>query len=65
MDWQEADILLKPELYDYLKDELNDSVETAHRAGLTYWDIFKVLRFTEDTVMMQSEAEYFLRITNG
>jgi len=46
------------ELFD---SEMNMLINKAHKAGMNYWEIFKVLYRVCETLIMQSEAEYIMK----
>jgi len=50
-----------PELVDLFESDLSIIIQKAHKSGLTFWKIFKVLFDKCLTVMMQSESEYYLK----
>uniref|UniRef100_A0A6M3IHX2 Uncharacterized protein n=1 Tax=viral metagenome TaxID=1070528 RepID=A0A6M3IHX2_9ZZZZ len=44
-----------------LENELDILILKAHRSGLNYWQILKVLLLRCGDLMMQSEAEYYVK----
>lgn len=49
------------ELVPMLENELDILILKAHRSGLNYWQILKVLLLRCGDLMMQSEAEYYVK----
>lgn len=47
---------------EQLECDLSQVIEDAHRQGLTYWTILKILTiFVIPKTMQRSEAEYYLK----
>jgi len=52
-------IVNEAKLIELLNDELDILINKAHRSGLNYWHIFKILLNKCLALMMMSEAEYY------
>jgi len=48
----------EPNLIELFESEIDILLNKAHRSGLNYWQIFKVLLNKCLTLMMMSESEY-------
>jgi len=50
-----------PELIELLGGELDIIINKAHKSGMNYWEIFKLIYNRCQSLIGQSEAEYFLK----
>ena len=50
-----------PELIELFESELDFLVNKAHKSGLSFWWILKVVLTRIEGLVMQSEAEYYLK----
>ena len=59
--FEEANATKKSDLIDQLYHRITYLTEQTHHDGLTYWDIFKIIREVETDLLMKSEAGNHLK----
>jgi len=50
-----------PELVNLFESEFDFLITKAHRSGLSFWQILKVVLTRIEDLIMQSEVEYYLK----
>ena len=50
-----------PDSIELFESELDFLIAKAHRSGLSFWQILKVVLTRIEDLIMQSEAEYYLK----
>ena len=50
-----------PELIEQLELELDSLINKAHRSGLSFWHILRVILNRLDSLVMQAEVEYYVK----
>ena len=51
----------KPELIEKAECELDDWIKRCHTSGLNYWEILRLILLSAPKLMMQAEAEKFVK----
>jgi len=47
------------------ENDVNVAIEKAHRSGVSYWDIFRLLYHRGEALIMQADAEYWKNQNKG
>jgi hypothetical protein len=50
-----------PELIDLFESELDFLISKAHRSGLSFWHILRIVLTRIEGLVMQADAEYWLK----
>ncbi len=50
-----------PELIELLESELDFLINKAHRSGLSYWSVLRIVLSRLESLVTQADAEYYIK----